>query len=202
MYQKQTNCKYQSILTSRWPVSGQRKQHRIGKKKKTRRYAISKNKAYTTTLISLRTLQLSPNRPRRSKILSLTEPNSISVAWARVGQNGGTEEKRQIHRGNVKRGGSVANWLTDWFAEMKANTEPGNTMGGVRIAYQVDSRHSRVKWIGPYEAGWRVRKGKLRRSKRRSLISLVIQLWQFAGREAGTFHAPAHFVLAAEAVSR
>lgn len=65
----------------------------------------------------------------------------------------GIQEKRQIHRGNVKRGGSVANWLTDWFAEMKANTEPGNTMGGVRIAYQVDSRHSRVKWIGPYEAG-------------------------------------------------
>lgn len=32
----------------------------------------------------------------------------------------------------------------------------GNTIGGVR--YQVDSRHSRVKWIGPYEAGRRVAK--------------------------------------------
>lgn len=53
-------------------------------KRGSRRYAISKNKACTTTLISLRTLQLSPNRSRRSKIRSLTESNSIS-GRARVG---------------------------------------------------------------------------------------------------------------------
>lgn len=37
------------------------------------------------------------------------------------------------------------------------------------IAYQVDSRHSRVKWIGPYEGGSRVagRGGRAERSKRR-----------------------------------
>lgn len=48
---------------------------------------------------------------------------------------------------------------------MKANTGkagPENTMNGegrgrVGIAYQVDSRHSRVKWIGPYEGGSRER---------------------------------------------
>lgn len=95
---------------------------------------------------------------------------------------------------------------------MKANTGkagPENTMNGegrgrVGIAYQVDSRHSRVKWIGPYEGGSRERereRGRADRSKRR------LSRWLFnydnlleerreegGGGDRYAFHAPARFV--------
>lgn len=97
-----------------------KKEEREKKKKErgSRRYAISKNKACTTTLISLRTLQLSPppraNRSRRFKIRSLTEPNSIS-GWGMGSITGGGKkiEKRDRERekGGSNSGGGGGNSL-------------------------------------------------------------------------------------------
>ena len=87
---------------------------------------------------------------------------------------------------------------------MKAGTgRRANTMnGGEGIAYQVDSRHSRIKWIGPYEGGSRAELQRRRRGVDRSKRRLSRWLFNYdnllEGRRRGgdryAFHAPARFV--------